>query len=176
MEDIINQHQQSIRQNISNSLTKGHVVNNFMHTSNPIMINKTGKQLIEALKNHKSTCQAKCEVINEKINQNLQQCSSQPTNQVDKYIIDGFEDRIQTHKVFSHDKCYSKPTQQSSEYVVQSQSKQPQDNQQCSNHNDLVRQHIECQKECLILQTMIDGIDSKQKYSLTPKQAVVIGL
>lgn len=158
-------------------IQKSHITEMFGYKNN-LNIEKTGADIKEALKKARSKEENEKNAYHATATTLLASLGCEPTEDMDSWQIDGFEDKIGSiPKIFPWRETYCESVSETGQVL---QTSQGTDNTQdvCKQkdaYNGCIRRYVDSIKEIAQIDTMINNLDDKKKYSLTIKQATILG-
>lgn len=157
-------------------IQKSHITEIFGYGQNQIQISKTGKEIKSALQGIKAKEEAEKSKYLTQYTTILAQIGCEPTEDVEEYVVDGFTDKLgDVPKMFSWRECYNDSGSLSSFTNLQEKESANDICKLKEQYNRCVRKYIDCCKEIAQIDTMINNLEDSKKFSLTVKQATILG-
>lgn len=162
----------------SDGIQKSHITEMFSYQNN-LNIEKTGAEIKEALKKARNKEENEKNKTHSTATSLLASLGCEPTEEIDNWVIDGYEDIIgSTPKLFPWRETYCEsPISEMGQVLQTSQNTNSAEEvcRQKDGYNRSIRKYVESIKEIAQIDTMINNLDDKKKYSLTIKQATILG-
>ena len=162
----------------NDSLQKSHIANMFGYGQESIKIEKTGKDIKAALQDIKTKNEVIKDIVAEKIKTLKSEIGTEPNQECDSYIIEGFEDRLgllpnkySWQEIYNEEKCDTNTT-------VTLENTEAQKSTTCDKkreYNELVNKFVSYSVDILQTDTILNNISDDKKYQLTVKQATILG-
>ena len=162
----------------NDSLQKSHIANMFGYGQEAIKIEKTGKDIKAALQDIKTKNEDIKDIVAEKIKTLKSEIGTEPNQECDSYIIEGFEDRLgllpnkySWQEIYNEEKCDTNTT-------VTLENTEAQKSTTCDKkreYNELVNKFVSYSVDILQTDTILNNISDDKKYQLTVKQATILG-
>jgi len=167
----------TVLKQVDNDILKSHL-GEFSY-SEKLGIKKTGKEIKEKFKANLQKEQSECNELKAKLGVLKTKIGEEPTKKCDYWQIDAYEDKgidIPLVYDYSQMKGEEKISPIAETLVVETES-QPKENitDLMYKYNDIVRKYIDCQKEILQINTILNNYKDTDIYQLTISQATVLG-
>lgn len=158
-------------------MQKSHITNMFGYGDSSIKIEKTGAEIKIALESAKSKNEIAKQSSYDKIELLVGEIGTQPTEDCERYSMEGLEDKIGIMpKKYRWQEIYQDNCGEVSNGLgIGSQPTEQKPNEKKRAYNNEVDKYVDICVENLQLDTMINNISLSKKYSLTIKQASVLG-
>ena len=161
----------------NNDIEKSHL-GEFSY-SEKLGIKKTGKEIKEKFKANLQKEQSEASELKAKLGVLKTKIGEEPTKKCDYWGLDAYEDKgldIPLVYDYSQMKGEEKMSPIAETLVVEAES-QPKENitEMQYKYNDVVRKYIDCQKEILQINTILNNYKDADVYQLTISQATVLG-
>ena len=161
----------------NDSLQKSHIANMFGYGQEAIKIEKTGKDIKAALQDIKTKNEVIKDIVAEKIKTLKSEIGTEPNQECDSYIIEGFEDRLgllpnkySWQEIYNEEKCDTNTT-----VTLENTEAQKSTCDKKREYNELVNKFVSYSVEILQTDTILNNISDDKKYQLTVKQAAILG-
>lgn len=167
----------TVLKQVENDIEKSHL-GEFSY-SEKLGIKKTGKEIKEKFKANLQKEQSEASELKAKLGVLKTKIGEEPTKKCDYWGLDAYEDKgIDVPLVYDYSqmKGEEKMSPIAETLVVETES-QPKENltSLMYQYNDTVRKYIDCQKEILQINTILNNYKDTDVYQLTISQATVLG-
>lgn len=158
-------------------MQKSHITNMFGYGDSSIKIEKTGAEIKQSLEEIKSKNDIAKQSSYDKIELLVGEIGTQPTEECERYSMEGLEDKVGIMpKKYRWQEIYQDDTSVVSNGLgISSQPTEQKPNEKKRAYNNEVDKYVDICVENIQLDTMINNINLTKKYSLTIKQASVLG-
>ena len=165
--DIKSQHNVTDFENIQ----KGHISNAFGH-SQEIKVDKKGSEIKANLKVARDKEQLECTQFQTQLEAVKANIPTEPTENIDEWTTEGLDITIMPKK-FNWSECYCNEDNEYSDQSMKSEKQLLCDAKR--EYNNTAEKFVKCQVELHILDTMMNNIADNKVYSLSVKQAAILG-
>lgn len=159
-------------------MQKSHITNMFGYGDSSIKIEKTGAEIKQSLEEIKSKNDIAKQSSYDKIELLVAEIGTQPTEDCERYSMEGLEDKVGIMpKKYRWQEIYQDNCGEVSNglSVATLQPTEQKPNEKKRAYNNEVDKYVDICVENIQLDTMINNINLTKKYSLTIKQASVLG-
>lgn len=157
-------------------MQKSHITNMFGYGDSSIKIEKTGAEIKQSLEEIKSKNDIAKQSSYDKIELLVAEIGTQPTEDCERYSMEGLEDKVGIMpKKYRWQEIYEDCNVASNSLGISPQPTEQKPNEKKRAYNNEVDKYVDICVDNLQLDTMINNISLSKKYSLTIKQASVLG-
>lgn len=171
-EPLTNKHE---TQKSEDTIEKSHISNAFLYSNN-FKFNKTGKEIKDQIDKVIIEEQAESEAAKSELTKMAKDIPANDLPTQESYIPSRFEGKITpVYKKYRWERCYYNENDKSStvDYSNSTNSIKATSQEEadfCTNWNKNVEKFYDSQQEIIILQTLKNNLQDKQKYELTQEQ------
>ena len=138
--------------------------------NNSITIDKTGKDLKVSIKNTLAAHKLKADQYKAMADQYAATIKAPPAAKYSGYLADEYAGKVIAPNMYSYEQCraYAQANKPASEG--------PRVDNMCDMYNRCIRKYVQCQADCLVLETLINNLKDSKVYKLSVKEATALGL
>jgi hypothetical protein len=152
-------------------IQKGQISNAFGH-SQEIKVDKKGSEIKANLKVARDKEQMECTQFQTQLEAVKANIQTEPTENIDDWATEGLDITIMPKK-FNWSECYCNEDNEYSDQSMKSEKQLLCDAKR--EYNNTAEKFVKCQVELHILDTMMNNIADNKVYSLSVKQAAILG-
>lgn len=152
-------------------IQKGQISNAFGH-SQEIKVDKKGSEIKANLKIARDKEQMECTQFQTQLEAVKANIQTEPTENIDDWATEGLDITIMPKK-FNWSECYCNEDNEYSDQSMKSEKQLLCDAKR--EYNNTAEKFVKCQVELHILDTMMNNIADNKVYSLSVKQAAILG-